>query len=622
MDLTKTFVFVAILVGLSLAAPNLNQGLWINPEAELDVSPRKIVEGVEVPANFTWQDKDGINYLTLVKNQHIPQYCGSCWAFAATSVLSDRIKIQRNAMGPDLHMSPQVLLSCAKENRGCSGGWHLLAYKYIKDNGITDETCSAYLARGHKNGADCEAQYLCKNCDKYGNCWPMEEYPKYYVEDYGFVSGEKDMMEEIYNWGPISCTIAVTEEVHAYTGGVFRDTTGRKERDHVVEITGFGEENGVKYWEIRNSWGTYWGDEGFMKLVRGIDNLGIETNCSWANVKNSWDAGKEIIHRISDQDRTQLQKDKLYQSVKYQLTRKDREAEMYETKCRLDSREYTGGEKILTPRPHEYLNLEDLPENLDWRNVSGVSYASTWVTNQHVPQYCGSCFLQATTASLADRFNILLKRTNINFAFSVQSLMNCAFGGKCATGGHPIEVYQYADTDGILHNSCMNYESKDIEEDGLCDPINVCRDCQGPPPPDGEQSLENCWAVDNPRKYYASEYGQVQGVDKMKAEIFARGPISCGIKTTPNLYNYTGGVYSEVREITDLTHEISVLGWGKTTEGEEYWIARNSWGTYWGEGGFFKISMYENNLGITRDCCFGVPDVERSGFKTVTTEES
>ena len=55
-----------------------------------------------------WGDVNGVNYLTQTKNQHIPQYCGSCWAQAATSSLSDRIKIARNAAWPDINIAPQV----------------------------------------------------------------------------------------------------------------------------------------------------------------------------------------------------------------------------------------------------------------------------------------------------------------------------------------------------------------------------------------------------------------------------------------------------------------------------------------------------------------------------------
>ena len=66
----------------------------------------------DLPKNFWWGNKDGKNYLTMQRNQHIPIYCGACWAFSAASALSDRIKIMRNAAWPDVILSPQVLISC------------------------------------------------------------------------------------------------------------------------------------------------------------------------------------------------------------------------------------------------------------------------------------------------------------------------------------------------------------------------------------------------------------------------------------------------------------------------------------------------------------------------------
>lgn len=97
------------------------------------------------------------------------------------------------------------------------------------------------------------------------------------------------MMNEIYQRGPITCSIAVTRELQNYTEGVFEDKTGRTNDDHVVSINGWGEtKQGVKYWIIRNSWGSYWGEKGNMRLIRGIDNLGIERDCSWAVPKDTW----------------------------------------------------------------------------------------------------------------------------------------------------------------------------------------------------------------------------------------------------------------------------------------------------------------------------------------------
>ena len=71
---------------------------------------------------------------------------------------------------------------------------------------------------------------------------------------------------------------------------------------------------------------------------------------------------------------------------------------------------------------------------------------------------------------------------------------------------------------------------------------------------------------------------------------------------------YTGGIFSQKKDFIALNHEISIVGWGlDETSGKEFWIGRNSWGTYWGEYGFFRIEMHENNLGIETQCYWATP---------------
>eukprot|EP00966_Prymnesium_polylepis_P322039 7378313-Prymnesium_polylepis.1 len=261
--------------------------------------------------------------------------CGSCWAHAATSALSDRINILRSGATPFVHLAPQVIVNCAtvasnysglNHSAGCHGGDTFGAYAYMARAGVPDESCQNYEATGE--GTQCSAINICRNCAPGKGCWAVRDPPLWFVEEHGIVLGELHMMAEISARGPITATIAVTDELEAYTGGVLHDKTvrrgaprthtgratrtrpaiaprlekggrhacarthtqGAKGLDHDVEITGWGETaDGQQYWHVRNSWGVYWGEQGWFRLAKGIDNLGVESQeCSWATPKKTW----------------------------------------------------------------------------------------------------------------------------------------------------------------------------------------------------------------------------------------------------------------------------------------------------------------------------------------------
>ena len=114
--------------------------------------------------------------------------------------------------------------------------------------------------------------------------------------------------------------------------------------------------------------------------------------------------------------------------------------------------------------------------------MNGVNYLS-WNKNQHIPEYCGSCWAQGTTSSLADRFNIMLKDQSMTpVALNAQVVVNCKRGGDCS-GGEPGSVYEFAFTQGIPDSSCEQYTAHNLK--GECTPLDICRDCSPPAPPAG-----------------------------------------------------------------------------------------------------------------------------------------
>jgi len=200
-------------------------------------------------------------YTTSVRDQG---YCGSCWAISAVQqVESDAIitGLMTNKEG----LSVQQVVSCDKNDYACSGGNTETAYTYIgKTGGLELESVYPYTS------------YYAKN----GHCTSNEDKYKITVQGYHTIDDEDDMEEYVLKKGPLSVCLAASSW-SSYQSGVVSSCD--KAVDHCVQIVGVDTDN--EYWIVRNSWGTEWGDKGYIYLKTGQNTCYITYDPTYTSVK-------------------------------------------------------------------------------------------------------------------------------------------------------------------------------------------------------------------------------------------------------------------------------------------------------------------------------------------------
>ena len=219
------------------------------------------ISGIQVD----WRSKGAV---TGVKDQG---QCGSCWSFSTTGAVEGIWKLKNGTL---TSLSEQNLMDCSRSygNMGCNGGLMDSAFKYIINNqGIDTEKSYPY---------EMKTSYNCRYGQS-GKVWGAVIHKYYDVR-----SGSESSLQTAVNGQPVSVAIdASNASFQLYKGGIYNEPKCSSSRlDHGVLAVGYGHD-GSDYWIVKNSWGTGWGDAGYIYMSRNANNqCGIATQASYPYV--------------------------------------------------------------------------------------------------------------------------------------------------------------------------------------------------------------------------------------------------------------------------------------------------------------------------------------------------
>lgn len=241
-------------------------------------------EDLDLPEHFDAREKwSQCPSLREVRNQGC---CGACWAVSAASIFTDRWCIHSPEHEQFYFGSNDLISCCHACGKGCQEGTLGPVWTYWVKRGVSSggpfnskQGCRSYPFDEQCTNPDSED--VAPRCSE--KCQTNYKYKENYQDRrfgrvaYAVAADETKIMEELFVNGPVQAAYTVYTDFLAYKSGVYHHVAGSMIGSHAVKILGWGVENGVKYWLCANSWGNKWGQNGFFKIVRGQNHLGIES---------------------------------------------------------------------------------------------------------------------------------------------------------------------------------------------------------------------------------------------------------------------------------------------------------------------------------------------------------
>lgn len=207
------------------------------------------------PASFDWRSSSCV---TPIKNQGV---CGSCWAFASSAALECAYKLKYGTL---VNLSEQQFVDCdRKYNKGCNGGWPTDAFDYAKI-GIASNSKYPYSQDTYLYGRRSTCKYSSGLSQTKTN--PTTAYKD--VRDLS----ETDLVNALVTKGTITIAVCATNSFSKYKNGIYRaNNCPESGINHAILLVGYGVDSaGTKFWIAKNSWGTSWGESGYIRIQRGF----------------------------------------------------------------------------------------------------------------------------------------------------------------------------------------------------------------------------------------------------------------------------------------------------------------------------------------------------------------
>lgn len=227
------------------------------------IHPDSYTQSSDMPLVLDWRHKEGRNWVSPIMNQGA---CGSCVAFASVATLETQLNISSLIPSLNMQLSPQHLFACG--GGYCSFGWRVEpAAKHLMKKGIVDEACMPY--ESGSTGEDVSCKSVCAQSEK--RTLKISDYnrPTRFFKNISKV--KKALMA-----GPLVTTMTVYEDFMVYKSGVYKHVTGNSLGGHAVSIVGYDDTK--QAFIIRNSWGTEWGDKGFVYIsYEDTSGIGSDT---------------------------------------------------------------------------------------------------------------------------------------------------------------------------------------------------------------------------------------------------------------------------------------------------------------------------------------------------------